>query len=439
MAQALGDLLAGAAGHPIDRPALNAAVMQGQALAGLRSAQTEDALLNAQRLREEQDAGEQLESAYMAQKKPDGTPMYSPSDAHMLALQQRYTHGSYKDALTGFQEQLKAGAFSTVANPNAPPEARLASDQALNPGANPVQAVEGQLIPRFAPGSQAGAATVQQTPVSSSTVSKNEAEALLNRMKAEHPREFQQNYVSPEQVAILADYIRQNPNAAPSGRALFTPAGAAAASALTDTGPGPAPVHVPPAAPGETPSAAVGQGPNGQPSTTPFGHLSFKEQSKIRDDFANGLAAKQTTALNTMYQHSKLFDQIADQLGNGSFMPTNAINVLWQKVFGSPAPGNLATAGAFLGREAVRATVNSGAGTGEERELQVGPNASPEALHGAAQTLRSLAGGQLHSLNRRAVRGGVDITQLLEPEAASAYGIQSRTAPPAQNDPLGIR
>lgn len=434
MAQ-LGDLLAGAAGRPVDRIGLEAAVMQGQAMAGLRSSQTEEALLNAQRMREEQAAGDQLESAYMAQKKPDGTPMYSPSDAHMLALQQKFVHGSHKDALAAYQEQQKAQAFATVADPNADANARLASDQALNPGQNPYQAVEGQVIPRFAPNSQTGPANIQQSPVSGSVVDKNEAEALLNRAKAEHPHEFQGNYMSPDMVGIIAQYVRQNPDARPTGRALFSPAGAATAAALTDNnGPaGAAPVvpQLPPAGA----SAATGQpttpgqGPNGAPSTTPFGHLSFKEQSGIRNDFANGIAAKQTTALNTMFQHSQLFDKIADQLGNGNFAPTNAINVLWQRVFGSAAPSNLATAGAFLGREAVRATVNSGSGTGEERELQVGANSSPEALHGAASTLRSLAGGQLHSLNRRATRGGVDITQLLEPEAAAAYGLQSHTEP----------
>lgn len=58
------DTIAGAGGHVINRPALSAAVMQGQAMAGLRTAQTEDALLNAQKLREEMDAGDQLEGAY---------------------------------------------------------------------------------------------------------------------------------------------------------------------------------------------------------------------------------------------------------------------------------------------------------------------------------------------------------------------------------------
>ena len=307
--------------------------------------------------------------------------------------------------------------------------------------------------------------TVFGTPVSNSNVDKNEASALLDRMKAEHPHEFQAGFMTPEQVALIAQYVRQNPSAAPSGRPLFTPQGAAVAGALTDptgaaaapssAGAGPAPVVPPPppagqtgAAPTGAPGAAPPQGTNQAPSTTPFGHLSFKEQTGIRNDFANGVAARQVTSLNTMFQHSQLFDQIADQLHNGNFTPTNDINVLWQKVFGGSAPTNLATAGAFLGREAVRATVNSGAGTGEERELQVGPNASPGQLHDAASTLRSLAGGQLHSLNRRATRGGVDITQLLEPGVAQAYGLGSQTAPvvppkapgaPDPNDPLGIR
>jgi hypothetical protein len=150
--------------------------------------------------------------------------------------------------------------------------------------------------------------------------------------------------------------------------------------------------------------------------------VSLHEQALIRSDFANGLAARQTSSLNTMVNHSQLFDAIADQLQNGNFTPTNAIAQKWKQLFGSAVPSNLAIAGSFLGREAVRATVNAGAGTGQERELQVDDSGSPDMLHGAAQTLRTLAAGQLQSLDLRARRGGVDIAQLLSPDAQTTFG-----------------
>ena len=52
----LGDLFAGAAGANINRPQLNAFVANSQAINGLRSAQTQDALIKAQQAQEETDA-----------------------------------------------------------------------------------------------------------------------------------------------------------------------------------------------------------------------------------------------------------------------------------------------------------------------------------------------------------------------------------------------
>jgi hypothetical protein len=115
-------------------------------------------------------------------------------------------------------------------------------------------------------------------------------------------------------------------------------------------------------------------------------------------------------------------------LDNGNNTPTNYISQLWARTFGGSAvPTNLNIAGSFLAREAVRATVNSGAGTGEERELNdVNANSSPQALHGAADTLRSLAHGQWNTLDLAAQRGGVDASQLLVPEAKAAFGVGPR-------------
>ena len=52
----LGDLLAGIGGANINRPAMGASIANGQAIASLRTAQTENALLTAQQARDEADA-----------------------------------------------------------------------------------------------------------------------------------------------------------------------------------------------------------------------------------------------------------------------------------------------------------------------------------------------------------------------------------------------
>jgi hypothetical protein len=260
------------------------------------------------------------------------------------------------------------------------------------------------------PGSGLAGVPVQQTAAGAAATADTQSQTALRMAQATHPEQFHSagaQSLSPELANDVAEYIRQNPAAASNMRGLVSNGGAAAVHAYLHP-------DQPPLAP-----------PNG---VTPAPGVSLHEQAGIRDDFAKGIGAKQTSALNTMVQHSNLFDKIADQMQNGDFAPTNAISQGWQRLFGSPVPSNLHIAASFLGREAVRATVNAGAGTGEERELAVNDSSSPEVMHGAAQTLRALASGQLHSLDLRAKRGGVDITQLLGPEAKAAYGIQD--APP---------
>lgn len=105
--ESLFDALAGAAGHPVNRPAMNAYITQGQALAGLHSAQTEDALLNAQRMREEQDAGDELENAFVQAG-------HKPADAHLMATASKLHAGSATNAL----EMQKASNVATLSDPS---------------------------------------------------------------------------------------------------------------------------------------------------------------------------------------------------------------------------------------------------------------------------------------------------------------------------------
>jgi hypothetical protein len=94
--QALGDLLAGAAGAPVNRPQLNAFVANSQATNGLRSAQTEEALLNAQRSQDEQIASGQLEDAFVQ----SGA---RPAQAHLMAVAARMHAGSAVNAMDMFK------------------------------------------------------------------------------------------------------------------------------------------------------------------------------------------------------------------------------------------------------------------------------------------------------------------------------------------------
>ena len=391
--QALGDLLSGAAGAPVNRSGLNAFVANSQARNGLLSAQTQDAMVKASQAQEQMAAHDKIKDDLMASGAPEseatlgrdfwvGSNNNDPVTALKALSMAKLGYGSPTSQTAG--QQMYEGKL-------AAPVATPATSQ-------------------MPPGSGLAGVPVQQTAAGAAATADTQSQTALRMAQATHPEQFHSagaQSLSPELANDVAEYIRQNPAAASNMRGLVSNGGAAAVHAYLHP-------DQPPLAP-----------PNG---VTPAPGVSLHEQAGIRDDFAKGIGAKQTSALNTMVQHSNLFDKIADQMQNGDFAPTNAISQGWQRLFGSPVPSNLHIAASFLGREAVRATVNAGAGTGEERELAVNDSSSPEVMHGAAQTLRTLASGQLHSLDLRAKRGGVDITQLLGPEAKAAYGIQD--APP---------
>lgn len=459
----LGDILAGIGGNAPNRPALGAAMIQGQAIAGLRTAQTENALLTAQQGIEEASARSQLENAFSGLKNPDGSPAMLPSQAHMAALAAISAHGSATAGLQAVQEGLKAGNVNTLSNPallNTP--AQTAASQ----GVTGKLAEPAAIAPVYA--APAGTTPhIQVSPVGAADIADKEAQAKAAGLRgnAQIPTDAQM---------VIAQGIRDNPNLAANVRSLTSQGGWSVAYALfaghpyPGMGQGPLGVPTPPAAPGAAPSPHTSPNPNlpaGAAGTTPGSlppgatepnapfhtppngvtpapGVSLAEQAAIRKDFASGgpnSGASRVTSLNTMALHSILFDQVADQLANGQFTPTNSINVMWQRLFGQPAPTNLRLVTDFLGREAIRATVNAGAGTGAERELQIPPNASPETMHSAANTLRSLTGSNLSGLDLRARRGGVDITQLLDPETQQMFaGVLNAhghnipvTAPPA--------
>lgn len=71
MAQGLADLLSGAAGAPVNRQGLNAFVANSQAMNGLRSAQTEDALIQASQAQEKMAAHDRIKTSLMDAGAPE--------------------------------------------------------------------------------------------------------------------------------------------------------------------------------------------------------------------------------------------------------------------------------------------------------------------------------------------------------------------------------
>jgi hypothetical protein len=384
--QALGDLFG-----QVNRPALNSFVANSQAHNGLVSAQTQDAMIKATQAQEQMQAWEDLVPALR-------NAGYKESDAQLARV------GMVASTNHDSETALKFMNAARLGSPTSTPQEQTLAQQGYEGKVAPLQSVPNNFA---VPAGQAPP-NIQQSPQGVAQTAATNATAGLTNVKADaggFAPKAPQTKLDPVQAAEAAEFIKQNPNLAGNLRSLLANGGPDVIHAF---------LHPDPTAAPSTPANGI----------TPAPGVSLAEQAAIRKDFASGTAAKQTTALNTMVQHSQLFDTIADQIGNGNFTPTNYINQLWQRTFGSPVPANLQIAGDFLAREAVKATVNSGSGTGAERELAVGGTSSPDQLHGAAQTLRSLAAGQLHSLDLRAQRGGVDVAQLLGPEARAAFGRQ---------------
>jgi hypothetical protein len=460
----LGDFLAGVGGSNMSRSAIGLQIANGQAMAGYRSAQTELALQKAQEHTEREAAMNQLQDQFI------GNGM-KPSAASAAVGYIRATGRDPLEVMKMFEagDELELGRL--VSDPNTPEAMRVAAMQRISKKLDVGQSqnVGDQLVNAVQPGQPA---VVTQTPVSQSVINRNNAEGRAADARAAGGA----GAMDPEIAPVLARFIEKNPSLAGNLRSLTTGGGplvglaymadqgdvqaqqilarrmnavpgahpAAAAPAGAGGAPAPvvdhgAPVSVPPA--GGAPVAFDAPVTDAHSIISPAPGVSLKEQAGIRTDFGSGKGASQTTFVNTMMAHSRLFDMLADEQKKadaaGNFTPSNAFNNLWNRTFGKSAPTNIAIAGSFLGREAVRATVNSGAGTGEERELQIPKDASADQMHDAANTIRSLASHQLRSLDNRARRGGVNILQLLDPQTRSDYIAANAPQPAPGAAPAG--
>jgi hypothetical protein len=196
--QGLADVLSGAAGAPVNRPQLNAFVANSQATNGLRSAQTEEALLNAQRAQEEQVASGQLEDAFVQ----SGA---RPSDAHLMAVAAKMHAGSAINAM----DMLKAFYSTKMGDPsllNTPDQ--TAAAQALSGKLEGPQTLPQQYsLPAGITPPQTG-----QSPQGVANVAETTALAGLNAHKDADPAAFRaQTFgaTSPDGQAALTKAVQE--------------------------------------------------------------------------------------------------------------------------------------------------------------------------------------------------------------------------------------
>lgn len=210
MASSLFDTLAGGFGHGVDRPGLEAFVANSQAVNGLRSAQTEEAINNAASQQEEMAARAKLEDTIGKTLGPDGSPMFSPSQAHMAAQAFIAQHGGkVSDGINALVDMQKAHNTMVLSNPgniSTPADtAAAAGNTNKAPEALPLSN-EYQLPAGVAP-PNAG-----QTPLGAAQTNETNALAGLNAHKNTDPAAFRASAFGatpPEGIAALTKAVQE--------------------------------------------------------------------------------------------------------------------------------------------------------------------------------------------------------------------------------------
>lgn len=372
--QGLADLLSGAAGAPVDRPKLNAFVANSQAINGLRSAQTDEALLNAQRAQDEQIASGELEDAFVK----SGA---RPADAHLMAVSARMHAGSAVNAM----DMFKAYNASVLGDPSklGSPDQTAAQQAIQGKVAEPVSlpnnfttlAGTPPVIPQQSPQG------VAQTADTQSQTDLREAQAKAGGF---NPHTGGGGPLDPNAVAF-GSYMLYKTGKMPS----------------MGMGGGPARMAIISGA-----AQLAQQESNGQPVTNPgfdtaiANGQDFTGAQRMLNSQAGGPLGNQTRSINNVVGHLQLMENLFGALNNGDMQAANKLGNAWNKAFGAPAPTNIQTAAEFIGPELIKIlSANGSTGTGEERQgfsnTAANLGNSPEQTGQAIGTLKNMLGRQL--------------------------------------------
>ena len=431
--QGLADLLSGAAGAPVNRPQMNAFVANSQATNSLRSAQTDEALLNAQRAQDEQTAAGQLEDAFIKAGA-------RPADAHLSAVAARMHAGSAVNAM----DMFKAYNATILGDPSKlnTPDQTAAS-----------QAISGKLEgPQNLPNNfslPAGVAppTVGQSPQGVAQRADTESQTALRNAQAAA------GGFNPHTGGGGGGPI--DPNAVAFGSYMLYKTGKMPAMGM---GGGPARMAIISGA-----AQLANQESQGQQVTNPgfdtaiANGQDFTGAQRNINSQAGGPLGNQTRAINNVVGHVQLMEQLFNSLQNGDIQAVNKLGNAWNKAFGEPAPTNIQTAASFIGPELIKILSNNGStGTAPERQEFSNTAASlsnaPEQTGGAISTLKNMLGRQMtdmalqyHGATGRSdfARRYVapDVAQYLElnPDVSSTAGSVTPpgTSPTASVSPAG--
>lgn len=197
--QGLFDALAGASGSNINRPQLNSFIANSQAINGLRSAQTEDALMKAQEMSEQANAKGQLEDAL--------GKLFGPNDqskAHAATMMMLSGFGDAKTAMTALNEVQQNQATATLADPNQlGSPAQTAAMQARTGKLAPLENVPANYA--VAPG--APQPNVQQSPQGAAQTALTNAQATNPQLF--HPGGSAMAQLNPQEQQAITTAIQE--------------------------------------------------------------------------------------------------------------------------------------------------------------------------------------------------------------------------------------
>lgn len=389
---ALGDLLSGIGGHGVDRPALEAFVANSQANNGLRTAQTSEALLNAQKLYEQQQARGRFKNDLVT----DGTRESRASvisDGAIAALGDNFD--KIEDALGKDQGQ---GFRTTLGDPNADAAARLAASAGLTGKIpSPYEQVPDNYVDITHPGTGP-----QQTAEGAAVTAAHQGTADLSTAHAQHPEAFGG---AAANMSLMQDPQRQSKLSAMLGSGYLGPTNLYAFSKN--------PVLI------DAAYDAFSQNPTGVVG------LSHAKQLAM-NGLVSGQDHKNLVSANTAIQHLSMMPQVVDALNNGDVKLLNRTFNGLNAQDGAPAPVLAKQLSEYLGRELVGSVVANGGGEREREAAQqiYGNDNSPQGLLAAADQAKGLIAGRIKSVEQ----GFVGTMSIGQPDQEEAYRQQFRNA-----------
>lgn len=380
--QGLFDILSAAGGHPVDRQGLNMGIATGQALNGLRSAQTEDSMAAARKSVDEAEAAEARATA-MRQVSSKLTGMGIPAE-QADALGTIFAAGggnNFDTAATGLGAVQQQGARNKLGNAAllGSPEQTAAQQQLEGKVAPPVNipnqyaVLPGQTAPQ-----------VNVSPMGAADIAEKSAQAQLNNMKGLHPELFRTNGQPIPDAAqeSLAQAMAKGNLALPSLYAI-----------------------------GRNPSLATlaQRAFELNPSLT---QADQNVSQHTENAFATGTQGKNIAAINTAVGHINTVNQLLQAWKDSGGDSSNPILSRVYQIIGTqtnnPAPSNLNAALQLLSPEISKSTVASGAGAEEERTAasKLVQSLTPDEAGQALSTYQDMLASRATALKQEYEVGG---------------------------------